>query len=225
MNGFPHIDLSEFHYDLPKDRIAQYPLENREDSKLLFYNKGQIIHHRFKDVVKLIPPGSTLFFNDTRVIPARIRMQRETGAWIEIFLIEPKEPSNDISQAMLAKGYCTWKCMIGNLKKWKDGEVLDQDLEINNRIFSFQARLLSRLEMEVRFIWEEDQHTFSEILAELGKIPLPPYVTRELEESDKLRYQTVYSRNQGAVAAPTAGLHFTDTILAELKKNSEKNRH
>jgi len=148
--------------------------------------------------------------------PDGIMFQRQTGAWIEVFLLDPVSPSHEVARAMLAKGECTWKCMIGNLKKWKDNEVLDNYIDLHDRKILVKARMTSRSQMEVQLSWSDPSLTFSEILEGLGKIPLPPYVTRELEEADSERYQTVYSRNEGAVAAPTAGLHFTAAILRYL---------
>jgi S-adenosylmethionine:tRNA ribosyltransferase-isomerase len=217
--GFPEINLEDFEYDLPKDRIAQYPLERRDESKLLCFNGGKINHYKFKDVPSILPSNSTLFLNDTRVIPARIMFQRKTGASIEIFLLEPVSPGKEMVQAMMAKGECTWKCMVRNLKKWKDDEVLEKVLDQDNLQFKVKARLISRDQMEVQLSWNPSDYTFSEILEELGKIPLPPYVAREVEASDIERYQTIYSSHQGAVAAPTAGLHFTDCVMEELAQN------
>lgn len=219
--GFPSINLSEYLYDLPKDLIAQYPQEIRDQSKLLNYKGGEISHHKFADLVDLIPLGSTLFFNDTRVIPARIMFQRKTrawGAWIEVFLLEPIAPSKEIAEAMLARNTCIWKCMIGNLKKWKDDEVLEHQIQINNSEIIVRAKITSREKMNVELEWNHSKLTFSEVLDALGKIPLPPYMTREVEELDEDRYQTVYSKNQGAVAAPTAGLHFTEDLLSRLSR-------
>jgi S-adenosylmethionine:tRNA ribosyltransferase-isomerase len=215
--GFPNINLEDYTYDLPKEKIAQFPLERRDKSKLLHFKDQKISHYNFTDVAKLIPVGSTLFFNDTRVIPARITFQRNTGALIEVFLLDPIEPSNEVAEAMLARGECIWKCMIGNLKKWKDDEALEHTIKINDEKISIRANLQSRSSMHVQLSWCNTQYSFSEILSELGKVPLPPYVTRAVEESDSERYQTIYSKMEGAVAAPTAGLHFTPKVLNDLE--------
>lgn len=220
--GFPFIDLQEYNYDLPRERIAQYPLDNRDHSRLLVFKDSGITHHRFHEISELIPANSTLFFNDTRVIPARIMFQRKSGAWIEVFLLEPLAPSPEIAQAMAATGNVTWKCMIGNLKKWKDEEVLELTLGEENDSYKVSAELVSRENMEVKLTWDNQAQTFSHVLEESGKIPLPPYITRDLNESDLERYQTVYSQNQGAVAAPTAGLHFTNDVLRGLESKGIK---
>ena len=154
-----------------------------------------------------------MFFNDTKVIPARILLQRKTGALIEIFLLEPLQPSKEMAQAMTATKSCIWKCLVGNLKKWKDDEILDCTITRHSRKVRISAILVSRLEMQVQFLWDDPEITFSELLEELGKLPLPPYMDRETESEDINRYQTIYSRSQGAVAAPTAGLHFTDKVM------------
>lgn len=214
--GIPKINLEDYTYDLPKERVAQFPIEKRDYSKLLYFKNGQISHYQFHDIANHIPQESTLFFNDTRVIPARIMFQRKTGAWIEVFLLDPLAPSNEIAESMLAKRECTWKCMIGNLKKWKEDEVLEHMIDINGESIAITANLLSRSRMHVHLSWSSPHYTFSEILSELGKMPLPPYVTREVEDADSERYQTVYSKMEGAVAAPTAGLHFTQEVLDDL---------
>ncbi|MEP1094698.1 MAG: S-adenosylmethionine:tRNA ribosyltransferase-isomerase [Cyclobacteriaceae bacterium] len=203
------LKLDDFLYDLPEDKIAKHPLKDRANSKLLYYNEGNLNHHSFKDIGDLIPADSLLVFNDTRVIPARIIMHKNTGAKIEIFLLEPILPSPVHEEVMNAKGSATWKCMIGNAKKWKTDTSLAYD-EIG-----VKATRIS--EDQVKFEWNSDL-TFSDLLIEIGKIPLPPYINREPEDSDEERYQTVYSKMQGAVAAPTAGLHFTNSIIADLEK-------
>jgi S-adenosylmethionine:tRNA ribosyltransferase-isomerase len=201
------LKLDDFLYDLPEDRIAKHPSTNRSDSKLLFYDQGTISHHGFKDISELIPEASLLVFNDTKVIPARIILHKETGARIEIFLLEPLLPSKVHEEVMNAKNTCTWKCMIGNARKWKVGNALKHE--------TIQLEAIRVSEDEVRFEWANDL-TFSDLLTEIGKIPLPPYINREVNEADEDRYQTVYSKMKGAVAAPTAGLHFTDDIIDQI---------
>lgn len=204
------LDLSEFHYELPDEKIAKHPLENRSDSKLLNYNKGNINHHVFKELPEILEPGSHLVFNDTKVIPARLIFYKETGARIEIFLLEPVKPSHLHMEVMSATKSSTWHCMIGNAKKWKVGTSLK--MQLADEIHVEATRLEND---EVRIDWEANL-TFSEIVTLIGNIPLPPYLNREVEEEDKPRYQTVYSNHEGAVAAPTAGLHFTDDIITKL---------
>ncbi|MEM6829341.1 MAG: S-adenosylmethionine:tRNA ribosyltransferase-isomerase [Bacteroidota bacterium] len=204
-----NLKLDDFLYDLPKDRIAKHPPQHRSQSKLLFYDKGKISHHQFPAIEALLPENSTLVFNNTRVIPARIILWKDTGAQIEIFLLEPLAPSKVHEEVMNATKTCTWKCMIGNAKKWK------QQTALSHSQLGFEAvRLGNDL---VQFNWERDL-TFSDILTEIGKIPLPPYLHREVEAQDIERYQTVYSEMKGAVAAPTAGLHFTNEIIENIQK-------
>ena len=212
----PELHLSEFTYPLPQERIAQYPLADRAGSRLLEYRQGSISHHTFRNLPQQLPAHSHLVFNDTRVIPARLYFQRSTGAQIEIFLLHPVAPATDMASAMQATGTCTWTCMIGNLKRWKK-DTLVRDLEVNGQAIRLEATLVDRDARQVKFTWTPaDLHTVDWIEA-AGQLPLPPYLQREVEPEDKPRYQTVYSKESGAVAAPTAGLHFTDEVLEELK--------
>ena len=208
-----NLKLDDFLYDLPEDKIAKHPPTNRADSKLLFYNQGDISHYEFKDIENLIPDQSLLVFNDTKVIPARIILHKETGARIEIFLLEPMLPSKVHEEVMNATDSCSWKCMIGNAKKWK------QQTSLHLESLSLEAIRTS--DSEVTFKWTNNL-TFSDLLTEIGKIPLPPYIDRDVEESDQERYQTVYSKMKGAVAAPTAGLHFTDEIINKISSKGIK---
>lgn len=203
--------LQDFTYDLPHERIALYPLAERDQSKLLFYNEGNIRHENFSHLAELLPKNSFLFFNDTRVIPARILFRKDTGAEIEIFLLNPIHPSPVMTEAMLAKESCIWECTIGNLKRWTLDRVLDK--KINNT--KLEARLINREKGHVQFTWDSSQ-SFSEVIIDSGETPLPPYLHRKPESSDRERYQTVYSHADGAVAAPTAGLHFTPHTLESL---------
>jgi S-adenosylmethionine:tRNA ribosyltransferase-isomerase len=200
------LKLDDFLYDLPKDRIADKPLQNREDSKLLLYHKGFISDHTFKDFPSLLTEDFLMVFNNTKVIPARLIFFKETGAAIEIFLLEPLNPVTH-EAIMAAEQSCSWKCMIGNAKKWKLNTTLQDETGMS---------VTRTGENEVTFTWE-GMETFSEKLVAIGKIPLPPYLEREVEEWDKERYQTVYSRIEGAVAAPTAGLHFTQNLLESIR--------
>jgi S-adenosylmethionine:tRNA ribosyltransferase-isomerase len=205
-----NLDLSSFSYHLPEEKIAKYPLANRSDSKLLTYTNGTISHRKFEEIDEILPESCHLVFNDTKVIPARLIFHKETGARIEIFLLEPLAPSNIYAEVMAATEKCQWHCMIGNAKRWKIGSQMSTTLP------SGQIVTATRIDQEIAEISWEGAASFSEIVTELGNIPLPPYLNREVEESDKPRYQTVYSHHEGAVAAPTAGLHFTEEIIARL---------
>ncbi|MDH5380793.1 MAG: S-adenosylmethionine:tRNA ribosyltransferase-isomerase, partial [Cyclobacteriaceae bacterium] len=205
-------NLSGYVYDLPEGKIANYPTSKRSDSKLLYYD-GTIQHSTFKKIDSHLPKGSLLVFNDTKVIPARILFTKSTGALIEVFLLNPVSPSEDMAIAMAQKESCTWKCFIGNMKRWKN-----DSLSIKTADFELNAKLEDSENQLVKFSWT-GQNSFGEILEILGNIPLPPYIKRKLLPEDKERYQTIYSAIPGAVAAPTAGLHFTNEIMSDLKKN------
>ena len=208
--------LDNFHYELPEDRIAKFPLENRDESKLLFFDQGKISHQNFKDSIQLVPADSLLFFNNTKVIAARLHFFKETGARIEVFLTDPVTPHNDFQLVLKSKKTCTWKCIIGNVKKWKD-ETLALQLPSGNGTIKLSANLIDREKGLVKFDWSGDS-TFLDVVEEIGKVPLPPYLNREAEAGDKQRYQTVFSKLEGAVAAPTAGLHFTAEIIGAFQK-------
>lgn len=212
------IDLEEYNYSLPDERIAKFPLEQRDASKLLVYQNGEISHKTFNEIPSLLPAGSFLFFNNTKVIPARLHFRKETGALIEVFLLHPVLPSRITAITMAAKGSVTFECLVGNLKRWKDGEALQRNLVINNETVNLTARLISREERLVEASWEPAKLTFSELLEVVGQIPIPPYLNREATEKDTETYQTVYAQNDGSVAAPTAGLHFTSEVFTELEK-------
>jgi S-adenosylmethionine:tRNA ribosyltransferase-isomerase len=207
-----HLSVNEYTYHLPEDRIAAHPLPDRDQSKLLVYRKGKIVHTHFKDITGFLPNNTALYFNDTRVIPARLHFTRDTGSQIELFLLNPVQPSRFLADAMKAAGTCTWQCMIGNLKRWKPGMILMK----NHGEFSITVRLLDREAGLVEFSWQPENQSFAEILNSTGITPLPPYIKREAGLSDRERYQTVYSAKAGAVAAPTAGLHFTERVLQQL---------
>ncbi|EON76500.1 S-adenosylmethionine:tRNA ribosyltransferase-isomerase [Lunatimonas lonarensis] len=212
----PNLPKSSFWYELPEDRIAKYPLERRDASNLLWYKDQTIRHHRFSDLPDLLPPDSLMVFNNTKVIPARLLFQRETGSWIEIFLLKPIEPSTVIQTAMEETASTTWETMIGNLKRWKDGERLVQTVRLAEKNVQLTATLRSREERLVQLEWDSP-FPFASIVEAAGKVPLPPYLNREATDADKETYQTVYSAVKGAVAAPTAGLHFTPQILDSIK--------
>ena len=207
-----------YNYSLPEDRIAKYPIEKRDESKLLFYNKGEISHDRFNQLPTLIPEGSLLIFNQSKVIPARIIFQKNTGAIIEVMLLNPIWPSNEMNLAMKSDSPVTWHCMVKNLKKWKSGTRLQSLVRQGDKSIQIYAEMVDINKNEVRISWDNPDYCFADIIDIAGKVPLPPYMKREAEAIDKNRYQTVYSKVSGAVAAPTAGLHFTDNTLFELKK-------
>jgi len=211
--NIPDLDLNAYNYSLPEHRIAKFPLENRDSSKLLIYKEGRIEHSYFSTITKVLPKNSKLYLNNTKVIPARLYFEKPSGAVIEIFLLNPVEPYSDVAQSMAVTDSSVWRCKIGNKKKWKE----DQILQIEMSTEALRSQLLDRDQQIVKFEWDGNR-SFSEILEETGKIPLPPYLKREAEDSDKERYQTSYAQNNGAVAAPTAGLHFTDQILQQLPK-------
>lgn len=213
----PKIDLKEYEYTLPDDRIAKFPLEKRDSSKLLQVQNGKIDHLHFYNLPDLLPADTLLVYNDTKVIPARLIFQRRTGAKIEIFLLQPIAPTTVISEIMLAKHPVTWETMIGNVKKWKNGEILQGQVEINGKEIVLSARLIDLEKKAVTFSWNDAEVAFVDLVEASGEVPLPPYLNRKPNKADKSRYQTVYSKKEGAVAAPTAGLHFTDEIFAKLR--------
>lgn len=210
------IQISNFTYDLPDHRIAKYPLANRDGSKLLVYKEGRIAESEFKNLPKEIAPGTTLVFNNTKVIQARLIFHKETGARIEVFCLEPLNPA-DYNLAFQANSASSWKCIVGNLKKWKSG-VLTMPFFVGVEEYCLYAERVRDLDgaFEIQFSWDHPNLSFSEVLEQTGKIPIPPYLNRDTESSDLVRYQTVYSKFEGSVAAPTAGLHFTDEVFAEL---------
>lgn len=216
------IRLSDYEYTLPEDRIAKFPLEKRDESKLLHYRKGKISHHRFFELPDFIPSGSMMVFNNTKVIPARMIFQRETGAKIEIFLLKPIAPHSVINEIMINTESVTWETMIGNLKKWKEGEILQGEVDIQGQQCIISAKLVDRETKAVQFNWTGNNIPFVSIVEASGEVPLPPYLNRKATEEDKPRYQTVYSKKEGAVAAPTAGLHFTPIVLDKLHEKGIK---
>ena len=217
----PVIRISDYSYDLTDDRIAKYPLESRDSSKLLVYKDGKIGERHFSDLPEEIPTGALLVRNETKVMPARMHFCRESGAHIEIFCLEPVQPS-EYNLAFDAVGNCCWKCIVGNAKRWK-GDILslynpDGDNEIAS--LRLEASLIERTGQDatVEFKWKGDI-PFSKVLELCGRIPIPPYLNRESEDIDTVRYQTTYARIRGSVAAPTAGLHFTDEVFKRLRDN------
>ena len=205
------INIEQYQYNLPEEKIALHPLEPRDSSKLLKYENGAISHHTFSDIPDLLPENAMLVFNQTRVIQARLFLTKDSGAAIEVLILEPLMPSQDVLLTMGAPGSVTWECMVGNKKRWKEGEVIVmQDIE-----FSWA----NREQNQVRISWT-DARVFAELLSDIGKMPIPPYIKRESTQKDKEVYQTVYAQNDGSVAAPTAGLHFTDRVIKQLLAKS-----
>lgn len=216
------INLADYHYELPEECIAKFPLEKRDESKLLIYNQqAQIVHSQFKHITTYLSSTDTLFFNDTKVIPARLYFQKHTGAVVEIFLLNPIYPV-EVHSAMLATNQCTWACAIGNLKRLRNEPVLERKVSINGQEITLKAELQDYEKQVIRFAWNDAIISFAELLTYIGEVPLPHYLKREAEESDKENYQTVYARNEGAVAAPTAGLHFTENLLENIQKQGIK---
>lgn len=213
----PAIDLTAYEYTLPEEKIAKFPLAKRDSSKLLHYKDGKISHLNFSSITDLLPADTLLVYNDTKVIPARLIFQRETGARIEIFLLQPVAPTTVIPEIMLAKHPVVWETMIGNSKKWKDGEILKGIIPFNGSNITLHAKLINRETRQVEFSWDNAEVAFVDVVEASGEVPLPPYLNRKPTEEDKSRYQTVYSEKEGAVAAPTAGLHFTAEIFEQLK--------
>ena len=219
-----HIRIEDYNYPLPDERIAKYPLAERDSSKLLLYRGGTIKEESFKSLPHYIPEGSLVVFNNTRVIQARLHVHKQTGALIEVFCLEPHTPA-DYQLAFAQTGECTWTCLVGNLKKWKEG-LLERTIRVGEKELRLTAERIgvSGTGHEVRFCWEDEGVSFSEVLEAIGELPIPPYLNRDTEESDLKTYQTVYSKIKGSVAAPTAGLHFTPEVLAQLdERGIERN--
>lgn len=218
------LSIANFSYDLPDERIAKYPKADRSSSKLLLYRQGEISEERFVNLPAYLPEGALMVFNNTKVIQARLHFYKATGALIEVFCLEPHTP-HDYQQNFSTRGKVSWICLVGNLKKWKEG-VLERIITVDNREVKLTAERLGVCSTghEVLFSWDDEELTFSEILEAIGELPIPPYLNRNTEEQDLKGYQTVYSKIKGSVAAPTAGLHFTDEVLAELDaKHIERN--
>ena len=211
-----HIHISDYNYPLPDDKIAKFPIDRRDHSKLLIYNRGEVSEDKFYNLHDYLPKGSLMVFNNTRVIQARIHFRKETGALIEVFLLEPAAPS-DYEQMFQTTSRCEWLCLVGNLKKWKGGSLL-RVFDINGKHVVLTATRIKEAgtSQRVGFSWDNAAVSFAEILDAVGELPIPPYLNRDTQESDKTTYQTVYSKIKGSVAAPTAGLHFTNDVLKSL---------
>lgn len=211
-----HIQIAEYNYPLPDERIAKFPLAERDHSKLLVYNKGVVSHDIFYNLPNYLPKGALMVYNNTKVIQARLHFNKETGALIEVFCLEPIQPNDYVLNFQQTK-HCAWLCLVGNLKKWKEGS-LRKEIDVKGKKIVLTA---TRGEMHgtshwIDFDWNDDSITFADILEGVGELPIPPYLNRKTEESDKKTYQTVYSKIKGSVAAPTAGLHFTDKVLKDI---------
>lgn len=220
MTDTKHIRIEDFNYPLPDGRIAKFPLAIRENSKLLVYRHGDVSESVFKKLPEFLPDGALMIFNNTRVIQARIHFRKSTGALIEVFLLEPSKPA-DYEQMFQTTVRCSWMCMVGNLKKWKEGS-LTREFDIKGQHTVLTATKCGNnggsQYHEIEFSWDNENVSFAELLDAVGELPIPPYLNRETQESDKTTYQTVYSKIKGSVAAPTAGLHFTDNVLGALDK-------
>ncbi len=212
------LNISDYWYNLPDSNIAKHPLNNRSNSKLLIYKDSKISHKRFSDIIDLIPRNKALFFNNTKVIQARLQFVKDTGAKIEIFCLEPLSPA-DYNLSFQQTEKVIWKCLVGNLKRWKANDIT-KEITINDDNFTLSAKKINQENnaFEIEFSWDNPKFTFSDIIEQIGSTPIPPYLNRKAEESDKINYQTVYSKIKGSVAAPTAGLHFTDDVLSKLSE-------
>ena len=213
------IRIEDYDYPLPDERIAKFPLEKRDESKLLVYWNGKIEESQFKHVAEFLPEDTLLVYNNTRVIQARLLFQKPTGARIEVFCLEPLEP-RDYAQIFQQTERCSWTCLVGNLKKWKEG-TLEKQVQIQGKKVTLCAeRKESHGDSHrIDFTWDNPAYTFADLLDAAGVLPIPPYLHRETEQSDLTTYQTVYSKVKGSVAAPTAGLHFTPEVLADIDRH------
>lgn len=214
-----HIQIKDFNYNLPDERIAKFPLAKRDNSKLLLYRHGEVTEDVFHNIAQYLPKGALMVFNNTKVIQARLHFRKETGALIEVFLIEPYMPA-DYEQMFQTTGHCSWLCMIGNLKKWKEGS-LKRTFDVKGKEVTLVAERKEDVHKSYRvdFSWDASDVSWAELLDAVGELPIPPYLNRETQESDKTTYQTVYSKIKGSVAAPTAGLHFTPEVLADIDRH------
>ena len=215
-NKTQQIRIEEYDYPLPDERIAKFPLAKRDESKLLLYKDGQVSESVFKHIADYLPAGSLLVYNNTRVIQARLLFQKATGARIEVFCLEPAEP-HDYALIFQQTERCSWICLVGNLKKWKDG-LLTKKVAIQGEevVLSAEKKESHGDSHRIEFTWNNPKYTFADLLDAAGVLPIPPYLHRETEKSDLVTYQTVYSKIKGSVAAPTAGLHFTPEVLADV---------
>ncbi|MDD4576145.1 MAG: S-adenosylmethionine:tRNA ribosyltransferase-isomerase [Bacteroidales bacterium] len=216
----PIIKMEDYHYHLPEEKIAFFPTSERASSKLLVYKNGQISDHYFSEISEILPTNSFLIFNNTKVIPARLVFHKESGTRIEIFCLEPLDDKGEHQKAMSRQKSAHWKCIVGNLKRWKTPVKMTISAEKENIILSAFLESREDEKVNVRFEWTPENYDFSTVLHYAGKIPLPPYIKRDNIESDTERYQTVYAQNKGSVAAPTAGLHYTPEVLQSLREKN-----
>lgn len=214
--AFPNINPSNYTYILPEERIAEYPLPKRDSSKLLIYKQGNIETQVFHEIADVLPSNALLYFNNTKVIPARLHFFKDTGAHIEILLDKAHSPSKDPLHCISQTKTCSWSCIVGNKKKWKKGDELHLRIQTAKEEIELKVQFEDREKNIIKFHWNGG-HTFASILELAGHIPLPPYIKRDDNDSDKDSYQTVYAKVKGAVAAPTAGLHFTDNVIHSIK--------
>ena len=216
------IKIKDFNYLLPNEKIAVFPLANRDDSKLLIVENDTLKEDIYRNLGTYLPPECTLVFNNTKVIEARLLFQKPSGATIEIFLLEPTEIISNYETALAQNESSIWNCMVGGAGKWKHGTILEKTISINNIQFILTATIIDKQSTNfiISFNWQPTYLSFAEILHHFGNIPLPPYIKRQAEASDSIRYQTVYAKNAGSVAAPTAGLHFTPALLEDLEQQN-----
>ena len=221
LESLRNIRIEDYNYSLQAEQIAQFPLDVRDNSKLLIVKNNVISEDTFSTIASYLPADSLLISNETRVVHARLLFRKPSGSQIEIFCLEPIKPTNDIQLAFQQQQSCTWKCFVGNARRWKSG-TLELESEIDGKHVKLTAGLTERDETAflIHFEWTPANLTFAQVLEHFGKIPLPPYISREASENDNARYQTVFARNHGSVAAPTAGLHFTPEVLSALAKKN-----
>ncbi|MEO5685002.1 MAG: S-adenosylmethionine:tRNA ribosyltransferase-isomerase [Chitinophagaceae bacterium] len=216
------ISINDYTYTLPEEKIARHPLAERDASRLLVYKNGNITEAVYRSIDSYLPAGSLLIFNNTRVIEARLLFQKQSGGMIEVFCLEPGDDYPDVTTGMLQQGHVQWKCLIGGASKWKAGQVLQKILPYNNENITLEARYTAKMNDSfiIELQWTPAALSFAEVLHQAGVIPLPPYIKRMAETADKERYQTVYALEDGSVAAPTAGLHFTPFIFKQLAQKN-----
>ncbi|HPH84273.1 MAG TPA: S-adenosylmethionine:tRNA ribosyltransferase-isomerase, partial [Ferruginibacter sp.] len=224
MNHPRHIAIADYNYALPEEKIALHPLPQRDASRLLIYRDGNISEDIYRNIANHIPAESLLVFNNSKVINARIRFVKQTGGAIEIFCLEPHEANNEYSSIMNRKGEVSWKCFVGGAAKWKEPALI-KNIRLQGEEVILTATITEKIQDAyiIHFSWTPATYTFAEIVESAGDIPLPPYIKRNSDIEDKSRYQTIYALEQGSVAAPTAGLHFTESIFDQLAlKNIDK---
>jgi len=220
-SNMPNIFIQDYDYQLPEDKIALFPLKNRDDSKLLVYESGKVNHHIFKNLPDFLPQNGLLIFNNTKVIPARINLKKDSGTNIEVFLLKPNQGDLATQSVLKQDTESIWECLVGNKKRWKESEQIKRSLEIDSKEINLTFDWYDRPKNLIRITWDEPI-PFAKILDEVGKIPLPPYIEREVGNEDKNRYQTIFSKESGAVAAPTASLHFSKDVFDGLDKRGIK---